>query len=107
MARPNDWVKEKKNGVTTAKWDASVNSQAEAEAKYGKGSYIGKSGTWHSNQNGDQNWQLNSIGTFSEIIPGVTPIPAASGDVGGSGGMFGYGLYIWGTGEDLDRKSVV
>jgi len=98
----DDWVKHKVNGVTRAEWDPLVNSQAKAEAKYGKNSYIGKSGTWHSNLNGDQNWQLNSNGSYSEIIPGVTPLPQGGSEDGGSNGIFGYGLFIWGTGEDME-----
>ncbi|KAH0534105.1 hypothetical protein GP486_008933, partial [Trichoglossum hirsutum] len=100
---PDDWVKHKVNGVTQAEWDANIHSKAEAEAKYGKDSYIGQSGTWHSNQNGDQDWKLNSDGSFSQIIPGVTSLPQGGNEEGGgSNGLFGYGLFIWGTGEDME-----
>jgi RHS repeat-associated protein len=72
---PDDWVKDKVNGVTQAEWDPNINSQAEAEAKYGKDSYIGKSGTWNSNQNGSQDWILNSDGSFSQFVRGISEVP--------------------------------
>ncbi len=65
----DDWIKYKTDdGVTRVKWDAEVNTQEEAEKKYGKDSKdIGKSGVWHSNQNGSQYWQLNSDGSYEEV----------------------------------------
>lgn len=87
---PSDWVKEKtSDGSTRAKWDGSVHNQTEAEAKYGKGSYIGQSGTWHSNQGGDRYWQLNSNGSFNQIKPGSTSPMAITNDGDDPDGMTG------------------
>jgi RHS repeat-associated protein len=83
-----DWVKHKNSsGEIEAKWDADVNSKTEAEAKYGKDSYIGKSGIWTSNSNGNQNWALNSNGSFNLLQPGSTSPTAISEDGGDPGGI--------------------
>jgi hypothetical protein len=86
-----DWVKEKKDGATRAKWDPNVTGQAQAEAKYGKGSYIGQSGLWHSNSNGNQNWALNSDGSYNLLQPGSTSPAAIGSDGGDPDGILGPG----------------
>jgi len=77
-----DWIKFKTDDdITRVKWDEDVHNQEQAEEKYGKEAKdIGKSGTWNSNQYGDQTWQLNSDGTFAEVkyspaafIPTISP----------------------------------
>lgn len=108
IAGKDDWVKHKtSDGVTHMDWNSSVNSQKEAEAIYGKGAEdIGKSGLWHSNQNGNQTWQLFSNGKYQEIIPGAEEYAMEGGepDGGGSGGIFGQGLFIWGSTEDMENS---
>ncbi len=70
-----DWVQYKdENNVTQTKWDDKVTDAASAKANYGdKAKYIGKEGSLTSNQNGIQNWKLNSNGTATEITDNAKP----------------------------------
>jgi len=101
----NDWVKKHVDGATRAEWDPSVHSKEESEAKYGKDSYIGKSGPWHSNKGGSKDWWLNSDGTFTEMNPiftGQGTEQKSESGKDGTGGMFGFGVFVWGSGEDME-----
>ena len=64
-----DWVKYKDSkGIIQTKWDDKVIDQSSAEKYYGNDAkYAGKVGTMTSNQNGIQNWALNSDGTAKQI----------------------------------------
>ncbi len=70
-----DWVQYKdENNVTQTKWDDKVTDATSAKANYGdKAKYIGKEGSLTSNQNGVQNWKLNSDGTRTEIAAESKP----------------------------------
>ena len=99
MHSENDWVKRKNGkGETEAYWDKDVNSQEQSEAKYGKDSYIGKTGMWHSNNNGDVDWLLGANGQYSEFVPGVTPMPSG-GDGEVSGGWFKFRIMSFGSAD--------
>jgi RHS repeat-associated protein len=100
IAGPAGWVKRKnEQGATEAYFDKDVNSQSEAEAKYGQGSYIGQSGLWSSNSNGNQNWILNKDGTFSQFVMGASEWPMGGGEQSKSGGMFGFAVFTYGSGD--------
>lgn len=75
-----DWVqyKDEKN-VTQTKWDDNVTDEVSAKTNYGKDAkYIGKEGSLTSNQNGIQNWKLNSDGTRTEIVTESKPTTTTS-----------------------------
>jgi RHS repeat-associated protein len=102
---PDDWVKYKtSDGVSHVKWDDNVHSQLDAETKYGKGASdisTGGFASWSSNEYGIQNWILNPDGTYYQTGNGPT-LGGGEPDEGGSGGMFGFGLFIWGSGDGDD-----
>jgi hypothetical protein len=70
-----DWVQYKdENNVTQTKWDDKVTDDASAKANYGLNArYVGKEGTLTSNQNGIQNWKLNSDGSRTELTSESKP----------------------------------
>jgi RHS repeat-associated protein len=73
---PDDWIKYKTSDqVTHVQWKADVTSDEQAKKLYGSSAVdIGSTGIWRSNQNGLQTWQLNSNGTYNEIIEGTSGI---------------------------------
>jgi RHS repeat-associated protein len=102
----DDWVKHKTaDGVTHMEWNSSVSTQEQAEKIYGKSADdIGKSGTWHSNQTGSKNWQLNADGSFNETAYGVSA-PTSGGDADDGGGLFDFGFMIYGSGSGDDSPA--
>jgi RHS repeat-associated protein len=75
-----DWVQYKdENNVTQTKWDDKVTDDASAKTNYGKDAkYIGKEGVLTSNQNGIQNWKLNSDGSRTELVAESKPSTTTS-----------------------------
>jgi hypothetical protein len=89
-------------------WNSNIHSQKQAETAYGKDAVdIGKTGSWHSNQNGSQYWWLHSDGTFTDmtaVFGWDDATEAEEPDGGGYGGIFGQGYFIFGSKTEGDAN---